>query len=180
MSVDRLFPMIDKISRQQEAYQNEVADRFEKTNSCIRAVANTPIVKNHNHNININDKNVLWTFVGLVAMIVGLLTTLIIERQPDYDRIDNDLKYRYIKMKGEATPRMISELEDIFELNRDNAQIEQIREDVETYEEAVLKQAALAEQARLNEQAAKEQETKAKSIKEKQNEKSPQSNKSKP
>ena len=43
--------------------------------------------------------------------------------------------------------------------------IEQMREDVETYEEAVRKQAALAEQARLKEQAAKEQESKAKSIK---------------
>ena len=40
--------------------------------------------------------------------------------------MDNDLKYRYIKMKGEATPNEISELENIFELNRDNAGIEQI------------------------------------------------------
>ena len=40
-------------------------------------------------------------------------------------------------------------MEDIFELNRDNQKIEQMREDVETYEEAVRKQAALAEQARL-------------------------------
>ena len=44
----------------------------------------------------------------------------------------------------------------------------QMREDVDTYEEAVRKQAALAEQARLKEQAAKEQESKAKSIKDKQ------------
>lgn len=43
-----------------------------------------------------------------------------------------------------------------------------MREDVETYEEAVRKQAALAEQARLNEQVAKEQENKAMSIKDKQ------------
>ena len=42
-----------------------------------------------------------------------------------------------------------------------------MREDVEPYEEAVRKQAALAEQARLKEQAAKEQESKAKSIKDK-------------
>ena len=45
---------------------------------------------------------------------------------------------------------------------------EQMREDVETYEEAVRKQATLAEQARLKAQAAKEQESKAKSIKDKQ------------
>ncbi len=42
---------------------------------------------------------------------------------PNYDRIDNDLKYRYIKMKGEATPKRIAELEEIFEQNRDNAKI---------------------------------------------------------
>jgi hypothetical protein len=81
------------------------------------------------------------------------------------------LKYRYIKMKGDASAEQIATLEDIFEHNRDNQKIEQMREDVETYEEAVLKQAALAEQARLKEQAAKEQESKAKSIKAKQEQK---------
>ena len=89
-------------------------------------------------------------------------------KRPDYDRIDNDLKYRYIKMKSNASAEQIATLEDIFELNRDNQKIEHMREDVETYEEAVRKQAALAEQARLKEQAAKEQESKTKSIKEKQ------------
>ena len=52
-------------------------------------------------------------------------------------------------MKGDASAEQISTLEDIFELNRDTQKIEQMREDVETYEEAVRKQAALAEQARL-------------------------------
>jgi len=58
-------------------------------------------------------------------------------------------------------------LENIFELNRDNAGIEQIREDVEVYEDAVRKQAALTEQVRLKEQAAKELDSKAKFIKSK-------------
>ena len=62
----------------------------------------------------------------------------------------------------------IATFENIFELNRDEQKIEQMLEDVENYEEAVRKQAALAEQARLKEQAAKEQESKAKYIKEKQ------------
>ena len=58
-------------------------------------------------------------------------------------------------------------MENIFELNRDNDKIRQMRKDVETYEDAVRKRAALAEQARLKEQAAKEQEDKAKSVKSK-------------
>ena len=82
-------------------------------------------------------------------MILGLFTWIIISEKPNQNRIDNDFKYRYIKMKGDASA-------------------EQMREDVETYEEAVRKQAALAEQARLKEQAAKEQESKAKFIKAKQ------------
>ena len=71
-------------------------------------------------------------------------------------------------MKGDTSAEQIAILENIFELNRDNQKIEQMREDVETYEDAVRKQAALAEQARLKEKAAKEQEMKAESVKVKQ------------
>ena len=100
--------------------------------------------------------------------------------RPNIQRDDDALKYRYIKMKGDVSAEQIATLEDIFELNRNNEAIEQMREDVETYEEAVRKQAALAEQARLKEQAAKEQESKAKSIKNKQDNSKVKQNKSKP
>ncbi len=120
------------------------------------------------HRIGFETPFVCWTIVIETALILGLFTWIIISEKPNQDRIDNDLKYRYIKMKGDASAEQIATLEDIFELNRNTEAIEQMREDVETYEEAVRKQAALAEQARLKEQAAKEQESKAKSIKEKQ------------
>ncbi len=107
-----------------------------------------------------------WIWFMLNILVFGAFgAALYYTTRPDYDRDDNDLKYRYVKMKGEATPKQIGELEDIFELNRDNAKIKQMREDVEAYEDAVQKQAALAEQVRLKEQAAKELDNKAKSIK---------------
>ena len=118
--------------------------------------------------ISIDEPHVLITFVIMSVAIAVLSVALHLAKHPDYDRIDNDLKYRYIKMKGDASAVQIVILEEIFKLNRDAQKIEQMREDVETYEEAVRKQAALAEQARLKEQAAKDQESKAKSIKEKQ------------
>ena len=74
--------------------------------------------------------------------------------RPNHDRIDNDLKYRYIKMKGEATPDRIAELEEIFELNRDNAKIRQMKRDVEEYERTVRQKVILEEQARLREREA--------------------------
>ena len=132
------------------------------------------------HRIGFETPFVFWTIVIETMLILGLFTWIIISEKPNQDRIDNDLKYRYIKMKGDASAEQIATLEDIFELNRDNQKIEQMREDVETYEEAVCKQAALAEQARLKEQAAKEQESKAKSIKDKQQPKDNPNKKSKP
>lgn len=120
------------------------------------------------HRIGFETPFVIWTIVIETFLILGLFTWIIISEKPNQDRKDNDLKYRYIKMKGDASAEQIATLEDIFELNRNTEAIEQMREDVETYEEAVRKQAALTEQARLKEQAAKEQESKAKSIKNKQ------------
>lgn len=119
------------------------------------------------YSFSIESPFIFWGFCGMFAMIVVLAVALYFAKQPNYNRIDNDLKYRYIKMKGEITPNGISELENLFELNRDNDKIRRMRKDVENYEDAVHKRAALAEQARLKEQAAKEQEDKAKSIKSK-------------
>ena len=132
------------------------------------------------HRIGFEKPLVCWTIVIETALILGLFTWNIVLEKPNQDRIDNDLKYRYIKMKGDASAEQIATLENIFELNRNTEAIEQMREDVETYEEAVRKQAALAEQARLKEQAAKEQESKAKSIKDKQQPKDNPNKKSKP
>ncbi len=74
--------------------------------------------------------------------------------KPNYDRIDNDLKYRYLKMKGEATPERIAELEELFELNRDNAKIREMKKDIEEYERTIRQKIVLEEQARLKEREA--------------------------
>ena len=122
-----------------------------------------------------------WILLSMIVMILASGASAIYHlSRPNVQRDDDALKYRYIKMKGDASAEQIATLEDIFELNRNNEAIEQMREDVETYEEAVRKQAALAEQARLKEQAAKEQESKAKSIKNKQENNKNLNNKSKP
>ena len=122
-----------------------------------------------------------WILLSMIVMILASGASAIYHlSRPNVQRDDDALKYRYIKMKGDASAEHIATLEDIFELNRDTQKIEQMRDDVETYEEAVRKQAALAEQARLKEQAAKEQESKAKSIKAKQEQKDDPNKKSKP
>lgn len=52
-------------------------------------------------------------------------------------------------MTGEATPERIYDLENLFEINRDNSKIRQMGKDVEDYERAVQQKATLDEQVRL-------------------------------
>ena len=155
---------LNEIKTSQEQKTDEVKTLVQKLKTIIEDGA-------HNfkhHRIGFETPFVFWTIVIETMLILGLFTWIIISEKPNQDRIDNDLKYRYIKMKGDASAEQIATLEDIFELNCNTEAIEQMRKDVETYEEAVRKQVALAEQARLKEQAAKDQESKAKSIKDKQ------------
>ena len=167
---------LNEIKTSQEQKTDEVKTLVQKLKTTIEDG-----VHNFKHyRIGFETPFVFWTIVIETMLILGLFTWIIISEKPNQGRIDNDLNDRYIKMKGDASAEQIATLEDIFELNRDTQKIEQMREDVETYEEAVRKQAALAEQARLKEQAAKEQESKAKSIKNKQDNSKVNHNKSKP
>ena len=155
---------LNEIKTSQEQKTDEVKTLVQKLKTTIEDG-----VHNFKHyRIGFETPFVFWTIVIETMLILGLFTWIIISEKPNQREEDNDLKYRYIKMKGDASAEQIATLEEIFELNRDNQKIEQMREDVETYEEAVRKQAALAEQARLKEQAAMEQESKAQSIKAKQ------------
>ena len=153
------------------AIQNELENLKKLTTSLIPMIEESKVLhreNDYNFNLNFNSK-LDWFMLTLNTIVIAFLASAYyFESQQNKDEEDDSLKYRYIKMKGDASAEQIATLEDIFELNRNTKAIEQMREDVETYEEAVRKQAALAEQARLKEQAAKEQESKAKSIKNKQ------------
>ena len=70
-------------------------------------------------------------------------------------------------MKGDVSPELMAELEDIFTINRDAERIKQMRSDVEEYEQTILRQAALIEQARLKAQEAQMLDDKAKHLKNK-------------
>ncbi|WP_302375641.1 MULTISPECIES: hypothetical protein [Bacteroidales] len=113
-----------------------------------------PRITQHRISLAIESKGVFWAMIGMMATIVLLCTMLYWTAKPNYDRIDNDLKYRYLKMKGEATPERIAELEELFELNRDNAKIRRMKKDVEEYEQTIRRKVQLEEQARLKEQEA--------------------------
>lgn len=139
-------PEIDmaQITHLSEQMQNSVL----KIDEVVEAVRK-PIISERRFTFNLESQSTVFIFIGMLIIIVGLSAWLYLATRPNYDRIDNDLKYRYIKMKGEATPDRISDLENIFEISRDNSKIRQLRKDVETYERAVIEKAKLDEQNRL-------------------------------
>lgn len=177
----RIFNQMDALIKKEhpdfEGVKQQLAEAIDKMDEI--KVKHNINEKRHSFALYTKESWILLSII-VILMAAGVSAVYHLSR-PNVQRDDDALKYRYIKMKGDASAEQIATLEDIFELNRDNQKIEQMREDVETYEEAVRKQAALAEQARLKEQAAKEQESKAKSIKNKQDDsKVNLNNKSKP
>lgn len=126
-----------------------------------------PIIRERRITIDIVSKEAVFILIGVVIIIAGLSSWLYLATRPNYDRIDNDLKYRYIKMKGEATSDRISELENLFGINRDNSKIHQMQKDVKDYERAVQAKAVLDEQTRLQQFETKKLNQQVNSIKNK-------------
>lgn len=133
----------------------------------IIEVAHQPVIHQRRITIDIVSKEVVFLFVGMVVIIAGLSSWLYFATRPNYDRIDNDLKYRYIRMKGEATPEHISELENLFEIDRDNDKIRRMLDNVENYERAVKEKAVLDEQNRRRALESQQLDNKVKSLKDK-------------
>lgn len=145
----RLAGRLERIE-QNHAKTQAGLDNLQSSVGAIKIPAELPPrITQHRISLAIESKGVFWSMIGMMATIAVLCVLLCQTAKPNYDRIDNDLKYRYIKMKGEASPDRIAELEKIFELHRDNGKIRQMKKDVEEYEQTIRQKIVLEEQARM-------------------------------
>ena len=115
-----------------------------------------PRMVQHRFSISLDATRNFWLFMSMFIVIAVQSVGLYLEWRPDRSRYDNDLKYRYVLMKGEASPKRLSELEALFEVERNQRRIDSMRKDVEKYERLVRRRAALDEQARLKAQEAEQ------------------------
>ena len=67
----------------------------------------------------------------------------------------NDLKYRYVKMRGKIGEKELTELETVFRDEQYTAIRDTVRNQVERYEEAVRRRAEQLERATIKERKAK-------------------------
>ena len=94
----------------------------------------------------------LFSAVLVICSVSIFLNIRLAERMQQLQ--DNDMKYRYILMKGEADGDCLDLLETNFSRERDNAFIQNLTDSVTRFEYRSRKQAEALERARLlNEQA---------------------------
>ncbi len=109
-----------------------------------------------------------WVLIVLVATVVAFIISLWIinhQRQTLAQFRDNDLKYRYIEMHGEANSADILQLREVFDFNRKPDSIKLLRQQVEKYERLVQQQAENEARARLNASEAERLQNQAETVK---------------
>ncbi|WP_418684410.1 hypothetical protein [Alistipes putredinis] len=152
----RLQAISDRQERIGEDLGTQISEIDEKVAEMEIPEELPPRMVQHRFSVSLDATRNFWLFMSMFVLIAVLSVGLYLKWRPDRSRYDNDLKYRYVLMKGEASPKRLSELEELFEVERNQRRIDSMRRDVEKYERLVRKRAALDEQARLKAQEAEQ------------------------
>ena len=113
-------------------------------------------VQEHRHTYTLDIKS-SKTFLTMFAMLGCIFLQIAVIYQiarNNQQLAANDLKYRYVKMRGEIKERELMELETIFRDEQHTAIRDTVRNQVERYEEAVRRRAEQLEQASIKERKA--------------------------
>ena len=132
---------------------------IEQVGQAVEAAAkpeNLPL-QEHRHTYTLDLKS-SKTFLTMFIMLGGIfLQAAFIYRISENNRllVENDLKYRYVKMRGEIEEKGLAELETVFRDEQYRNLRDTVRNQVERYEEAVRRRAERLEQATIKERKAK-------------------------
>ena len=116
---------------------------------------NLPL-QEHRHTYTLDIKSsktalVIFVMAVIIALLIGSIYRISVSNQ---QLAANDLKYRYVKMRGEIKEKELMELETIFRDEQHTAIRDTVRNQVEWYEEAVRRRAEQLEQASIKERKA--------------------------
>lgn len=109
--ITQLAGRLENIERSNAKTQANIDNLQASVNAIEIPAELPPRITQHRISLTIESQGVFWAITGMMSTIVLLCTMLYWTAKPNYDRIDNDLKYRYLIMKGEATSKRIAELE---------------------------------------------------------------------
>ncbi len=107
---ERQSELLEQFTNAETEAMKNMTEKMESLSTSVRNRMNNPVNVNYKHSISIENPYIFGGIIVMFAIIVVQAVALYFAKQPNYDRIDNDLKYRYIKMKGEATPSRFQSL----------------------------------------------------------------------
>ena len=113
-------------------------------------------VQEHRHTYTLDLKSsktalVIFVMAVIIVLLIGFIYRVSVSNQ---QLAKNDLKYRYVKMRGEIGEKELTELETVFWDEQYRAIRDTVRNQVERYEEAVRRRAEQLEQASIKERKA--------------------------
>lgn len=110
---------------------------------------NTVIRKEHVFIVDFRRSKTAITIITMALVILLSWCGNIWQLRDNNHLKDNDLKYRYIKMKGKPDSKDLLRLETIFTYSRNRDSISVIREQVENYERLVKERAEKMEKSEI-------------------------------
>ena len=143
----------------------ELINQINRKIEPLNVPQNFVIRREHTFSLDFKNSKAAITMIAMGPVILFSVAGNVWQSSRNSQLKDNDLKYRYINMQGEANPKNLLKLETIFTYNRNNDSIAVIRKRVETYERLVRKQAENIERARLNAKEAERLEREVESLK---------------
>ena len=143
--------VIDKENRQTHTLVEQVGQAVE---ALTRPDALPAQEHRHTYTLDISSSKTFLTMFVMLGCI--FLQGAFIYRISENNRLlaANDLKYRYVKMRGEIKEKELMELETIFRDEQHTAIRDTVRNQVERYEEGVRRRAEQLEQASIKERKA--------------------------
>ena len=144
--------VIDKENRQTHTLIEQVRQAVE---AAVKP-ENLPVREHrHTYTLDISSSKTFLTMFVMLGCI--FLQGAFIYRISENNRLlaANDLKYRYVKMRGEIKEKELMELETIFRDEQHTAIRDTVRNQVERYKEAVRRRAEQLERAASKERKAK-------------------------
>ncbi len=140
---------------------NQVTENIESLSNA----KSTKIRNEHVFSIDFKNSKATIVMIAMGLIIMFSLTGNILQSRRNNQLHDSDLKYRYVKMQGEANSETLLKLETIFTYNRNEDSISLIRKRVETFERLVKEQAEKFERALLNANEAEKLQREADEVK---------------
>ena len=145
--------VIDKENRKTHTLIEQVGQAVEAA-----AMPDALPVQEHRHTYTFDIKSsktalVIFVMAVIIVLLIGFIYRVSVSNQ---QLAANDLKYRYVKMRGKIGEKELTELETVFWDEQYKAVRDTVRNQVERYEEAVRRRAEQLEQATIKERKAEQ------------------------